>query len=135
MPALKLTVISALLLVHTFLFGWAIVGFAEWILPTVPWKPVSNPDFPRWVLFIHWTAILAGGGTFLFGYLTRWPGTPAAMAVAYGMMAAVCAIETFGFMTSPSKYIAMATEYITYAVLTALYFYAPFIRERFTPHS
>lgn len=133
MPILKVSIVTALLLIHTCLFVWAIVGFAEWFLPSVPWRAVSNPDFPRWVLFIHWSAILAGGAIFLIGYMTRWPHTPTAMAVAYGMMAVVCAIETFGFMTNPNKYIAMLAEYITYAGLTATYFYVPFIRDRFTP--
>jgi len=36
------------------------------------------------------------------------------MSFAYGMMTIVCVIETFGYMTSKTKYIAMAAEFAVY---------------------
>ncbi len=44
------------------------------------------------------------------------------MVFAYGMLATVCAIETFGYMTNPSKYVAMVSEYVTYTIILALLF-------------
>jgi hypothetical protein len=44
------------------------------------------------------------------------------MLIAYGLMAIVCVIETFGFMTNKTKYITMAAEYIAYIVILLLLF-------------
>ena len=44
------------------------------------------------------------------------------MLFAYGMLALVCAIETFGYMTSETKYAAMIAEYVTYTVILILLF-------------
>ena len=44
------------------------------------------------------------------------------MMVAYGILALVCAIETFGYMTSKTKYIAMASEYVAYTIILILLF-------------
>jgi hypothetical protein len=42
-----------LLIIHFFLFFWALGGVFEMVLSKVIWKPYSNPDFPVWVLVIH----------------------------------------------------------------------------------
>jgi heme A synthase len=116
----------ALVAVHIFLAGWSVGGFIELLTPKVPWKPFSNPEFPKWVLLFHWGTILFAAGIFLFGYFTRWKLTPHVMVVAYGLMAVVCVVETFGFMTSKYKYIAMALEYIAYIAILLLLFGASF---------
>lgn len=40
-----------LLLIHIGLGVWAAMGLAEWVGLAVPWPRVSNPLFPRWLLW------------------------------------------------------------------------------------
>jgi len=120
-----------LVAVHVFLGLWGIGGVLEMVLLQVPWERFTNPAFPDWVLAMHWSAILIGGFCFLFGYFAQWRYTPHAMAVAYGFMALVCVIETFGFMTSDTKYVAMAAEYVAYAVILWMLFRARYFVEYF----
>jgi len=42
------------------------------------------------------------------------------MVVAYGVLAAVCAVETFGYLTDELRFVNMAAEYTVYGVLIAL---------------
>ncbi len=111
-----------LILVHGFLFLWSTGGFLEMILPKVLWKPYTNPEFPTWVLIIHWSSVLFASVSFLYGYFSQWSKTPQVMAVAYGLMASVCIIETFGYMTSKTKYLAMGSEFLIYTVILLLLF-------------
>ena len=111
-----------LILVHGFLLLWSTGGFLEMILPKVPWKPFTNPEFPTWVLIIHWSSVLFASVSFLYGYFSQWSKTPQIMAVAYALMALVCIIETFGYMTNKTKYLAMGTEFLTYTVILLLLF-------------
>ncbi|KJS04353.1 MAG: hypothetical protein VR77_12065 [Flavobacteriales bacterium BRH_c54] len=111
-----------LVFIHGLLLFWAIGGFIEMILPKVPWKPFTNPDFPFWVLIIHWSSVLFASLSLLYGYFSQWNKTPQIMAVAYGLMALVCIIETFGYMTSKTKYLAMGGEFLTYTVILLLLF-------------
>ena len=111
-----------LVLIHGFLLFWAIGGFIEMILPKVPWKPFTNPDFPFWVLIIHWSSVLFASVSLLYGYFSQWNKTPQIMTVAYGLMALVCIIETFGYMTSKTKYLAMSGEFLTYTIILLLLF-------------
>lgn len=108
--------------IHCFLLLWSAGGVIEMIIPKVPWKPFTNPEFPNWVLVIHWGSVLFASIAFLYGYLTHWDKTPQVMFVAYGLMALVCVIETFGFMTSQTKYLAMGGEYLAYSVILLLLF-------------
>lgn len=111
-----------LAIIHLFLLLWASGGFVEMITSNVPWKPFTNPEFPTWVLLIHWASVFFASVSFLYGYFTHWTKTPQIMLIAYGLMAIVCVIETFGFMTSKTKYIAMVAEYVAYAVILFLLF-------------
>jgi hypothetical protein len=111
-----------LLLIHIILLAWAVGGFLEMCLPDVPWQPFTNPEFPFWVLLIHWGSVLFASGIFIYGYLARWRRTPTMMLVGYSLMALVCIIETFGFMTSLWKYHAMGAEFLTYAVILWMLF-------------
>ena len=98
----------------------------------MPWPRVANPLFPPWVLLVHWLAVLFGGVAFLYGYLTRWSLTPLVMALAYAMMAAVCALETFGYLQHPGRFRDMALEYAAYVLLVILLFRLPSLRARFS---
>lgn len=112
----------ALILVHAILLLWSAGGFLEMVLSEVPWKPFTNPEFPNWVLVIHWSSVLFASVIFLYGYFTQWSKTPQVMLVAYGLMALVCVIETFGYMTSKTKYLAMGAEFLAYTVILILLF-------------
>ncbi len=112
----------ALVLIHVFLLPWALGGVVEMIAADVPWKPYTNLDFPVWLLPIHWGSVIIASVGFLIGYFTKWTGTPTLMLAVYTMLFTICVIETFGFMTSPTKYIAMTAELVTYTVILMLLF-------------
>lgn len=122
-----------LIVVHLALWLWAAGGMAEWLGINVPWPPYSNPDFPRWLLLIHWTAVLVAATGYLLGAWQGWSGTPSFMFLGYGLMALVCVIETFGYMTSSTKYLAMALEFATYAGILYLLHRPAFQAEHFPP--
>ncbi len=131
MSFLSRTLPPLLLLLHAGLLLWATVGWIEWFASTVPWTPLSNPLFPQWVLFLHWSAVAIASALFLWGYATRWKHTPVAMIPAYGFMAIVCFIETIWFMESPYRYLAMAAEYAAYAGILWMLFRMPRLADRF----
>ncbi len=111
-----------LLAIHFLLFFWAAGGTIEMIFDQVPWKPFTNPEFPFWVLVIHWGSVLFACVSFIYGYFTHYSKTPQIMAIGYGLMALVCIIETFGYMTSKTKYIAMGAEFMAYIIILILLF-------------
>jgi hypothetical protein len=115
---------------HALLLSWAAVGLAELIVVEVPWPAVTNPLFPRWLLLPHWLAVLGASALFLFGYFLRWQKTPALLIAAYAFMAAICAVETFFFLTHPLRYVAMLLEYLAYVlILLALNRVPSFLRQ------
>lgn len=120
-----------LLIVHFLLFIWAFGGVIEMVSDEVFWEPYTNPAFPDWVLVIHWGSVLFASISFLYGYLTRWNKTPKIMAIGYGLMALVCIIETFGYMTGDMKYIAMGVEFLAYIVILLLLFKSKYFIEHF----
>lgn len=121
-------VILCLLFVHALLLVWGGVGMIEWLAGEVPWSRVSNAAFPRWVLLLHWLAILTGAIAFLAGYAMRWRRTPQAMIVAYSVMAVVCVIETFWFLSGDLKFVAMVLEFSAYiGILLLLHRFPPFV--------
>jgi hypothetical protein len=111
-----------LLTVHGFLGIWATVGFVEWFWATPPWPRISNALFPGDILFMQWTLTLAAACVFIIGYAVRWPHLPVAMACIYASMAALCAVETFGYMENDSRFIAMTAEYLAYAGILVFLF-------------
>lgn len=122
----------SLLVVHVVLLFWAIGGFLEMFLPEVFWHRFTNPDFPDWLLFIHWGSVLFSSATFIFGYLTHWKKTPQLMIVAYLLMALVCVVETFGYMTSDTKYLAMIIEFTTYILILLVLYKTEYFKKHFT---
>lgn len=121
-----------LVVVHASLLMWSVGGFLEMLLPKVPWKPFTNPEFPVWVLIIHWSAVLFAAAVFLYGYFTQWHRTPQIMTIAYVLMAIVCVIETFGYMTSNTKYLAMGAEYLAYLIILLLLYRSTYFIEYFS---
>jgi hypothetical protein len=120
-----------LVVVHAGLGAWALVGFLELGLHQVPWTRVSNPLFSRQMLFLQWTLIAAAAAAFIAGYVTRWKHTPVAMLGIYGAMALTCAYQTFFVLTAPSRFRAMAVEYIEYAAILVFLFFSDHMRTRF----
>jgi hypothetical protein len=94
----------------------------ELISTKVPWTSYTNLDFPKWLLPIHWGSVIITSTGFLIGYFTAWNKTPEFMLAAYTMLFTICVIETFGFMTSQTKYYAMGTELVTYTVILTILF-------------
>jgi hypothetical protein len=119
---------AALVLVHAVLGLWALVGLAELVIDA-PWPPLSNPELPPWLLAIHFTAMLATAALFVAGYATRARATPTAVLAAYGVLATICFVETFFFLTNELRFASMAIEYATYAAILWLLFRT--LRERF----
>jgi hypothetical protein len=116
------TIFLALIAVHGFLIIWALVGFIEWFWPAPPWPRVSNPLFPREILFLQWSLTLVAGTVFIAGYLRAWRNLPVALACVYAAMAALCAVETFRYMESDSRFLAMILEYVVYAAILTFLF-------------
>lgn len=121
----------SLVFIHIFLLVWATGGMIELATAKVPWTPYTNLDFPLWLLPIHWGSVLITSIGFLVGYIARWRITPQFMLAAYTMLFTICVIETFGFMTSPTKYIAMGTELVTYMVILSLLFQHSYFKAYF----
>jgi hypothetical protein len=121
-----------LVAVHAGLGLWALVGFLELGLHQVPWPRVSNPLFSRPMLLLQWSLILAAAVAFITGYLTRWKHTPVAMSCIYGAMALTCAYQTFFVLTAPTRFQAMAIEYVEYAVILAFLFSSGHMRAHFS---
>lgn len=111
-----------LVVIHLFLLLWAAGGVIEMISTQVPWPAYTNIDFPNWLLPIHWGSVMITSVGFLIGYFTKWSRTPEFMLAAYTMLFTICVIETFGFMTSSTKFIAMAFELVTYTVVLTMLF-------------
>lgn len=108
-------VLVVLVGVHVVLGLWALAGFVEWFALTPPWPRISNALFPRHVLFLQWALTLAASVLFIGGFVARWRHTPTALAGVYVAMAALCALETFAYMTGELRFVAMAAEYMAYA--------------------
>ena len=120
-----------LVIIHVFLLTWAVGGVLELNLTAVPWTPYTNLDFPNWLLPIHWGSVIVTSIGFLIGYFTKWNRTPEFMLAAYTMLFTICVIETFGFMTSSTKYIAMIAELIAYTLIIGTLFKSKYFVEYF----
>ena len=120
-----------LVVIHLFLLGWSLGGLLELFLPKVPWTPFTNPDFPQSWLPVHWGSVWIAAVGFLYVYFTAWPKTPHFMLVAYGLLALVRAIETFGFLTNKTEYLFMILEYIAYAGMLYLLFKNSYFQDIF----
>ncbi|MEO0556396.1 MAG: hypothetical protein AAF149_24650 [Bacteroidota bacterium] len=111
-----------LVVIHSILWLWSAGGIIEMTAIKVSWTPYTNLDFPNWLLPIHWGSVMITSIGFLGGYFSRWSGLPHFMLAAYSMLFTICVIETFGFMTSSTKYIAMIAELVAYTLILVLLF-------------
>jgi hypothetical protein len=125
---------AALVLVHIALIVWAVMGLAEMMLPpSLPWPPVGNPLFPTAIQLSQWLLVLAVATVFIVGLAARWRRTPLAMAVGYALMAALCAVETIGYLKHDLRYPAMALEYAAYIAILLFLFRSRTARNSFAP--
>ena len=120
-----------LVFIHSFLLLWAVGGAIEMTPLEVPWIPYTNLDFPKWLLPIHWGSVIIASVGFLLGYFSRWRSLPNYMLAAYTMLFTLCVIETFGFMTSSTRYIAMVSELVAYTAILALLYRSEYFKEYF----
>jgi hypothetical protein len=120
-----------LLLAGFVMFAWGGLGFLEYFTGMTPLVPLQNPTFPRGTQFIHWLLISASGTIYLAGYFTRWKHTPFAMVVIYAMLATLCAVETFDFMTKPGRYGSFIRECIGYVGISIYLFRSQRMRTHF----
>ena len=120
-----------LLVVHAGLTLWGLLGFVEGLFPGAVSIGLQNPLFTPPVQWAHWIAILTGGLVFLAGYAARWRWTPLAMTGAYLFMAALCAIETIGYLKHGTRFLDMTLEFATYFVILTFLFRSHLARERF----
>jgi len=106
-----------LVVLHAALLVWALLGLAELWISMPPWPALANPLFPPWLQLAQWLAVLAASAAFLLGYALRWAALPWAMAVGYGAMAVVCALQTTGYLQHQGRYLDMAIEYAAYVLI------------------
>lgn len=124
-----------LLIIHGFLALWAVAGLAEMASPHVPWNRITNPLFPGGLLLAHWISVLVASTAFVAGYALRWSRMPVVMLFSYGAMAAVCAVETFGYLVHPTRFLDMSMEYATYLLILAFLFHSDAMKKRFSQSS
>ena len=133
MPELIARIITWLLLVvHAGLGAWALAGFIELAGAGLPWGSVTNPELPRWLLWLRWPLVGMAATAFIGGYLARWRFTPWAMLAIYSCMAAMCAYETFFLLSNPGRYRAMGLEYGEYVAILLFLFFSSYMRQRFS---
>lgn len=118
----------SLLVIHFTLLIWAVGGFIEMTEIQTFWPAYTNPDFPNWLLPIHWGSVLIGASGFIAGYLNRAKWLPHFMLAAYTMLFTICIIETFGFMSNPTKYLAMTLEFVAYSTILFFLFRNSYFR-------
>ncbi len=110
--------------------AWGILGFFEYFTGTTLLIPLQNPEFPSGTQFLHWLLITAAGVTFLAGYFLRWKLLPFAMLVIYAMLATLCAVQTFDFITEGWGVGDFAREVAWYIIITTYLFKSQRMRER-----
>ena len=125
-------ILYVLVVVHLFLGLWALAGWIEWFVPDVFWARISNPLFDKTMLFIHWSAILVASLLFLISFILRSKYVPVLMTIIYSIMALLCAVQTFFYLESESRYLAMVLEYAAYGLILFLLWRITFFRNYFS---
>ena len=120
-----------ILIASLVMLSWGLLGFLEYFFNLVLLKPLQNPSFPSGTQFLHWLIITFSGGVFLVGYVTKWRFTPIAMIVLFSMLATMCFIQTFDFMTNESRYFDLARECFYYLVMSVYLVRSRRMQDRF----
>lgn len=106
--------------ISVVMFIWGILGFLEYFSGVVLFTSLQNDAFPPGTQFLHWLLITLFGGTFLYGFLTKFKYTPSVIVAIAVAMSTLCFIETFDFMTTPNRYFYFVIECIAY-IYVSLY--------------
>lgn len=133
MKKLSQIFMTLLLIIHIVLLFWAIAGLTEWFTSDTPWERLSNPLFSDELLMVHWLSILIASLVFILGFIFKWRFMPAAMIIAYSLMASVCAVETFFFLEHSSRYWDMVIEYVAYLSIILFLYNSESVRQQFKP--
>lgn len=132
MPTIGKLVLGLTMAIHMVLALWAAGGLLEWVAGDIAWLQLNNPEIPRPILLAQWVLSLGTALIFVVGVILRLPGTPLAVVIGYTLMAAVCALETTRYLTSDTRYLAMALEYVTYVAIGMCLYRLPEFTHRFT---
>lgn len=125
-------IFSYLLLLYAVgMLIWGVLGFIEYLLGLVIIVPLQNPTFPAGTQFVHWTLITACGAIYLYGYFYKWKFTPYAMTTIFAMLATMCTIQTFDFMTEEWRYQSYVNEIIMYILISYYLFRSKLMRLHF----
>ena len=120
-----------ILLASVVMLSWGVLGFLEYLFGLQLLMPLQNVSFPKGTQFIHWVLITLSGACYLLGYFFRWKYTPLAMIVLFAMLATMCFIQTFDFMTNPSRYADLVRESTYYLVISVYLLRAQRMQSRF----
>jgi len=123
--------IFGIIAIAAFLLVWGVLGMFEYVTGTPAVVLLQHPAYPAGLQFLQWTLLIAFGASFLIGYATRWPYTPLAVIVTFAMLAAMCFIQTFDFLTNDFRYLAFVMECIAYVVISIYLLRSERMRLRF----
>jgi len=118
--------------IAAFLLAWGVLGMAEYVTQAALVIPLQNPAFPPGIQFLQWVLLIAFGTVFLVGYAARWRHTPFAVSVIFAMLATMCFVQTFDFLTNDSRYIGLVLECIAYLAIATFLFRSERMRLRFS---
>lgn len=101
---------------------WGVLGFIEYFTNFYMIVTLQNGDFPKGTQFLHWLLITLCGFVYIYGDMSKWRHTPVAMSVIFGMMASMCFIQTFDFMTNSYRYLLYVMECFLYILISSFLF-------------
>jgi hypothetical protein len=108
-----------LLVVKIALLIWGILGFIEYVLPSISFG-LQEPNFPAGTQFLHWFLITLTGSIFIVGFVRRWKYTPFATITMYASLATMCFIQTVDFHAfggGTMRFFIMSAEFVLYILL------------------
>lgn len=107
--------------IHIALTAWGVLGLWEYFAGTKI-AGFQNPLFSHGLQFLHFSALIATGVTFLVGSFLRSSLTPNAMLVWYTVLSTLCAVETLDFLVHEYRYLFLFVELATYAIILVYLF-------------
>ena len=124
-------ILYALLFISGIMLVWGVLGFWEYFFGDALLLPLQNDEFPPGTQFLHWLLITLFGGTFIYGFVTKFKYTPWLVTGTMIAMATLCFIETFDFMTGPNRYLLFILECIVYLAISFYLLRMPGSRQYF----
>lgn len=125
------SMIFGIIPIATALLIWGVLGMFEYVTDIPVVVPLQHPAYPAGLQFLQWILLIIFGASFLIGYATRWPHTSLAVIVTFEMLAAMCFIQTFDFLTSDFRYVAFVLECLAYVTIATYLLRSKRMRLRF----